>query len=512
MESKAVLVTGATGYVGGRLVPRLLAGGFRVKAMGRSIEKMACRAWASHPAVELVQGDVLDPGSLNRALQGCWAAFYLVHAMIAKDKRFADADRASARNMARAARQAGLQRIIYLGGLGDAQHARLSPHLRSRHEVGEILKTGAVPVTIFQAAMILGSGSASFEILRYLVERLPVMITPRWVQTPSQPIAIANVLGYLVGCLGQPQTTGQTYDIGGPDILSYRDLIAIFAKEAGLARRLVLPVPVLTPRLSARWIHLVTPVPAAIAMPLTEGLSIPTVCRENRIHALIDQPLIDCRSAIRMALEGVLQQEVETCWSDAGALSPPEWADRHDAGWAGGTIFECGYRARMRAEAKALWQPISRIGGATGYYFGNSLWRLRGLLDRLAGGVGLSRGRRHPLELKVGDALDFWRVLTIEPPHRLTLLAEMKLPGQALLDIQVISLPHGRVELRLLSRFLPRGLGGILYWTILYPLHQWVFSGMLSAMARSIASPLEAKPERFTAKLPPICRLPAKPT
>ena len=508
MRSKPVLVTGATGYIGGRLIPRLLKTGYRVRAMGRSLEKLACRPWAHDPNIELVQADVLDPESLTLAAKGCGAAFYLVHSMIARKKKFVDADRDSARNMAMAAERAALTRIVYLSGLGDTGHASISRHLKSRHEVGEILQAGSVPTTILRAAMILGSGSASFEILRYLVERLPIMVTPRWVHTPSQPIAVGNVLGYLIGCLDHEETTGQTYDIGGPDVLTYKDLIDIFAEESRLSRRRIIPVPVLTPYLSALWIHLVTPVPAAIAIPLTEGLSVPTTCSEMRIRSIIPQNLLNCREAIRLAIDRVQQEHVETCWADAGSIHPPEWAYCGDADYAGGTVLACGYRARLDATAEEVWQPVVRIGGKTGYYFNNKIWRLRGLLDRLVGGVGLGRGRRHPSQLRVGDALDFWRVLKVDAPRRLLLLAEMKTPGEALFDIQIQPLADNVTELQLLSRFLPKGLGGILYWYILYPIHQKVFRDMLKSIAKTIDRSILSEPERFIPKLRAVCELP----
>ena len=325
MTTKPVLVTGSTGYVGGRLVPKLLDSGYRVRALGRSIAKLQARPWARHPLVELARGDVLDYESLLEAAQGCRAAFYLVHSMVADPKGFTETDRTAAQNMARAAAEAGLEHIIYLGGLGSTEDPHLSQHLRSRHEVAEILQSGPVPATFLRAAMILGSGSASFEILRYLVDRLPVMITPRWVHNPVQPIAIRNVLNYLQGCLEHEETRGQTFDIGGPEVLTYRQLFDIYAEEAHLRRRLIIPVPVLTPTLSSYWIHLVTPVPASIARPLAEGLSNPVVCKDNRIRAIIPQELLDCRQTIRLALERVKQQQIDTCWMDAGAVVPPEW-------------------------------------------------------------------------------------------------------------------------------------------------------------------------------------------
>jgi hypothetical protein len=339
--------------------------------------------------------------------------------------------------------------------------------------------------------MIIGSGSASFEILRYLAERLPVMVTPKWVHTPTQPIAIANVLDYLTGCLGAPRTYGQSFDIGGPDILTYHDLLDLYAEAAKLPPRKLLPVPVLTPRLSALWIHLVTPVPASIAQPLTEGLGVPTTCRDSRIQEILPVRLIACGEAIARALDQILARQVDTCWSDAGAIYPPEWAACGDAAYAGGTILSCAYRARIAAKPESVWRLVERMGGQSGYYFGNLLWRLRGAVDRLAGGVGLRRGRRHPHRLQTGDALDFWRVLAVEPRHRLTLMAEMKLPGEALLDIQVHPVHRDRTELRMVSRFLPRGLGGMLYWYTLLPFHVIIFKGMLRTMA-GLAGPLPA--------------------
>lgn len=506
-QAAPILVTGATGYVGGRLIPLLLEAGYRVRAAGRSLEKLAGRTWACHPRAEIVAADVMDPISLAGAADGCRAAYYLVHSMLSGKSRFADADRQAALNMAAAAAAAGMERIIYLGGLSENPEPA-SKHLRSRLEVGRILQAGPVPATHLRTPVILGSGSASFEILRYLVDRLPVMITPRWLRSRNQPIAIRNVLGYLVGCLEHPETVGQTFDIGGPEILTYQDLLHLYAREAGLRRRLIFPVPVLTPKLSAYWIHFITPVPAAIARPLAEGLTSAAVCTETRIRELIPQELLTCREAIRLTLERMAQERVDTCWMDAGAIVAPEWARCGDADWAGGTILQCGYDVELRASAARVWGPVQRIGGCTGWYHADFLWRLRGLLDRLAGGVGLRRGRRHPERIAAGDALDFWRVLEVDAGRRLLLLAEMKTPGEALLDIQINPTRAGRTELRLLSRFLPRGLAGILYWYALYPFHEWVFYGMLAAIARSIGRPITRGPERFTPRITVACQFP----
>jgi uncharacterized protein YbjT (DUF2867 family) len=428
--------------------------------------------------------------------------------MIAQKEKFVEADRRAAQNMVAASKITGLERIIYLGGLAEAKEGNLSRHLKSRIEVADILQSGPVPTTDLRTPMILGSGSASFEILRYLVERLPVMTTPKWVFSLNQPIAIRDVIAYLIGCLEKEETIGQTFDIGGPDILTYRELLDIYAEEANLPKRWIIPVPVLTPTLSALWIHLISPVPTSIALPLTEGLTSDAVCTENRIQSIIPLKLLSCREAIRLALDKINQQQVDTCWMDAGDLLEPEWAHCGDADWAGGAIMSCGYRVGLRATVTEGWQAVSRIGGKTGWYFGDYLWKLRGLMDRLVGGVGLRRGRRHPTDIGVGDALDFWRVLEIEAPHRLLLVAEMKTPGEALLEFQITPSGENQIELQMLSRFLPKGLSGLVYWYVFYPFHQWIFFGMLKAMAKSINRPLVSGPQRFTPKLHTSCVLP----
>jgi uncharacterized protein YbjT (DUF2867 family) len=506
-SSRPVLVTGATGYVGGRLIPALLQAGYPVRAMGRSVEKLAGRPWAGHPGVALVRGDALDAASLEAAAAGCDVVYYLVHSMIAQKGRFAEADRTAARNMAAAAEAAGVRRIIYLGGLAEAKHGGLSEHLASRIEVARILQSGRVPATDLRAPMILGSGSASFEILRYLVEHLPVMTTPRWVRSLNQPIAISNVIGYLVGCLEHPETAGQVYDIGGPDVLTYHRLLEIYAEAAGLRKRVIIPVPVLTPTLSAYWIRFVSPVPAAIALPLTAGLTSDAVCRDHRIRAIIPQRLLTCREAIGRALERVEQERLESCWSEDGALLPFEWPYCGDADYAGGTRFVCAYRAVATGTAEELWRPVGRVGGKYGYYYADTLWRLRGLIDRLCGGRGLGPGRPAGSVLRPGDTFDFWRVLRTDPPRRLSLLAEMKAPGDAILDIALAPLGANRCEIRLTSRFLPRGLGGILYWYAALPWHRLVFKGLMREIARRAGRELVGRPRRFTPEARDVCVL-----
>ncbi len=507
MDTKPILVTGGTGYVGGRLIPRLLEAGFKVRAMARSPERLICRPWGRHPAIEVVAGDALDREAFVQAARGCGVAYYLIHSMNAAKGKFAWADRTAAENMVAAATQHNLERIIYLGGLGEPDHEALSKHLKSRHEVEKILMAGAVPVTNLRAAMILGSGSASFEMLRYLVDRLPMMITPRWVRTPCQPISIRNVLDYLEGVLQVPETAGETLDIGGPDILNYRDLIQIYAEEAGLRKRLIIPVPVLTPWLSAKWVNLVTPVPASIAQPLAEGLSIPVVCKENRIRDMVPIELNDSRATIRTALERIRQEEVDTCWFDAGGALPPEWTTCGDADYAGGTILRSGHRIVLEAGAEQVWAAVQKIGGRTGWYFAQPLWQLRGILDWFVGGPGLRRGRRDAVELRVGDGLDFWRVVALESPHRLLLLAEMKAPGDALLEIRIKPEGERRVSLEMVARFLPRGLAGMAYWYSLVPAHKWLFEGMLRNVARFTGKRVLEGPLTIEAEDPVVCKL-----
>jgi uncharacterized protein YndB with AHSA1/START domain len=326
--------------------------------------------------------------------------------------------------------------------------------------------------------MIIGSGSASFEILRYLVERLPVMVTPKWVATECQPIAIRNVLQYLVACLEVPETIGATLDIGGSDVLSYRELMRIMAEERGLRRRLVIPVPVLTPRLSSLWIHLVTPLSREIAIPLAEGLRNRVVCRDDAAVRLMPQTLLGVRGAIRAALDHVESQDVETTWSMAGPIPG-------DPDWAGGTTFVDRREITIEAAPREVFRAVCRIGGGHGWYAADFLWRLRGLLDRLVGGPGLRRGRRDPEDVAFGEALDFWRVTGFERDRRLSLRAEMKLPGEALLEFEVQPAGQGGTRLTQTARFLPKGLLGLAYWYAVLPVHAFVFRGMLKGIRRA---------------------------
>lgn len=491
-----ILVAGATGYIGARLIPRLLQAGYRVRALARTPGKIGSRLWSDHPNVEIVKVDVLDRDSLIDVCRGCSTVYYLVHSMNHTSGDFAKTDREAAFNMVAAADAGGLKRIIYLSGLGE-WHDTLSKHLSSRAEVADILRSGNVPVTVLRAAMIIGSGSASFEILRYLVERLPVIFTPRWVDVPCQPIGVRNVLHYLIGCLECEETVGETFDIGQDQVVTYRQLMEIFAEEAGLPKRLIISVPILTARLSSAWIHLLTPVPAVLARPLAEGLRNKVVCSDTRIRTLIPQELFDCRLAIRLALERVRQHQIESSWIDAGEIPPSEWSTPSDPSWAGGTFYSDSRQILLAASPEEIWRAVASIGGESGWYYGDWLWKLRGYLDHLAGGVGLHRGRRCPLELSPGEALDFWRVAEVTKPHRLLLVAEMKLPGEATLEFCIEEISPGVTLLKQVAHFLPYGLLGLLYWYAVTPFHNFIFNGMLRGIGTAISRPVIRGPERI---------------
>ena len=474
-----VFVTGGTGYIGGRLIPRLISAGHEVRVSARSPQKLLDRSWAVDPLVDIVAGDLAadDVDQWADAMRGCQVAYYLVHSMISAGSDYAEADRQMAQRFAAAAERAGVERIIYLGGLGELGDD-LSSHLHSRREVGDVLASGSVPVTQLRSAMIIGSGSASFEILRYLVERLPVMVTPRWVSTECQPIGIEDVLGYLIDVLETPETIGKAIDIGGADRQTYADLMKIMTEELHLPRRWVVPVPVLTPRLSSLWIHLVTPIHHRIARPLAEGLKNRVVCRDNFAAEHMPRRLRTAREAIQAALLRVESHEIETMWSMAGAIPG-------DPDWAGGTSFVDRRTKTIAASPQSVFRAVCRVGGGHGWYAADGLWKLRGWLDRLFGGPGLRRGRRDPEKVSYGEALDFWRVTGLERDERLSLRAEMRLPGEALLEFQLSPLPQGGTELTQVARFRPKGLLGLAYWGAVLPLHSFVFSGMLGGIQRA---------------------------
>ena len=478
VKSRTVLVTGATGYIGGRLVPRLLREGVRVRVLVRSRTRALSRPWADR--VEIVVGDALDHHTLLEAMDGVDTAYYLIHSM-SSGSGFHETDIRTARSFGRAALQAGVNNIIYLGGLGKAD-SNLSRHLKSRHETGNALREAGVPVTEFRAAVIVGSGSISFEIIRHLVERLPVMVCPRWIYSRIQPIAVEDLLDYLVAALDTPESQGRTIEIGGEDVTTYRGLMLGYASARGL-RRMLLPVPVLTPRLSSYWIHWMTPIPAPISRALVEGLRNEVVVTNDLARRLFPniEPQ-DFVSAIGRVTQDLDEGRIDTAWSDAtGAPTTPErpvcLESRH------GMIVERRSRT-VAAPAIDVYRVFTGIGGDRGWYFANWTWKLRGAMDRLLGGAGLRRGRRHPDELRIGDGLDFWRVEDLVPERLLRLRAEIKLPGRAWLQYEVRENPDGSSQLEQTAAFIPRGLFGLAYWYALYPFHSWIFSGLIRAVAR----------------------------
>ncbi len=482
MNQRLVLLTGATGYVGGRLLKKLEALGVTTRCLARHPEHLRGRI---EPGVEVVAGDVMDSQSLVAALAGIHTAYYLIHSMGSAGS-FEDQDRTGAQNFGQAARAAGVQRIVYLGGLGDEQES-LSPHLRSRHEVGDILRASGVPVIEFRASIILGSGSLSFELIRSLVERLPVMITPRWVRVPAQPIAINDVLSYLIAALDLPHSVSSTYEIGGADQVGYADLMREYARQRGLKRWLI-PVPVLTPRLSSLWLGLVTPVFARIGRKLIESIRHSTVVRDPA--ALAEFPIrpVGVRQAIADALRNEDQELAQTRWSDALSSSGPVRS------WFGvqfGPRLVDSRNVTVAASGAEAFAPVRRIGGKRGWYCANWLWRVRGTLDLLVGGVGLRRGRRDPENLRVGDTVDCWRVEAVEPNRLLRLAAEMKVPGRAWLEFEVNE-SKAESTIRQTAIFDPVGLLGRAYWYLVYPLHQYVFAGMLRGIAHDVGKPVKS--------------------
>lgn len=468
------MVAGATGYVGGRLVARLEREGTTVRCLARRPEALAGRVAGS---TEVVQGDCLRPETLAPALRGVDTAYYLVHSM-GSGSRFATLDETAARHFGEAARAAGVRRIVYLGGLG-AEGEGLSEHLRSRQRSGEVLRASGVPVVELRASIIVGSGSLSYEMVRALVERLPVMVCPRWVGVRTQPIAIDDVVDYLLAARDLPEGADGVYEIGGPDVVSYREIMLEYARQRGL-RRWLIPVPLLTPRLSSLWLGLVTPLYARVGRKLIESLRNSTVVTSDRARAAFPVRPRPLREAIARALSNEDAELAATRWSDAfsSAALPPPWG-----GARFGTRLVDSRSRVVEAPVSRAFAPVRRLGGSTGWYYGNALWKLRGALDLALGGVGLRRGRRDPERLRVGEPLDFWRIEGYEEDRLLRLAAEMHLPGRAWLQFEVKPLAASRSEIRQTAIFDPAGLAGLLYWYALYPIHSLIFAGMLRGIA-----------------------------
>lgn len=469
-----VLLTGATGYVGGQLLKRLEKAGYPVRCLARRPESVKGRAGAS---TEIVKGDVLDTASLDLALQGVKIAYYMVHSM-GSEGSFEEKDRQAARNFGLAAAKAGVQRIIYLGGLGD-ERERLSSHLKSRHEVGEVLRSAKVPVIEFRASIVIGSGSLSFEMIRALVERLPVMITPRWVAVPAQPIGILDLLEYLIQAAELNAAESAVYEIGGPRQVSYGELMHEYAKQRGL-KRWMIPVPVLTPHLSSLWLGLVTPLYASVGKKLIESIRYPTVIRDPKASEVFNVKPRWVTDCIAEALKIEDQEYSAMRWSDefSSPAKGHEWSGKR----SGNRIVD-SKKIAVCASAQEAFAPIRSIGGKNGWYYGQWLWNIRGAIDLILGGVGLSRGRSDPDAISPGDILDFWRVDLYEPDRRLRLAAEMKLPGRAWLDFELTD-EGAETGIRQTAIFDPVGVWGLVYWYALYPVHQLIFRGMLREIAR----------------------------
>jgi len=472
-QAKKILVTGPTGYIGGRLIPRLLEAGYDVRVLARDPSRLQGRPWLGK--VEVVQADALDPASLPAALEGVSTAYYLIHGRQG-GKITAERDMTAARNFARAADDANIERIIYLGELVDPT-AKLSLYLRSRHETGYILRQGRVPVTEFRAGMIVGSGSALFEMVRYLAELQPVFICPSWFFSKAQPIAIRDTLSYLVSTLEMPESVGKLIEIGGATQLTYADMLLGYSQERGF-KRLLIPTPVYAPRLSAYWVHMVTPVSYRTVLPLIEGLHIESVVHDDLAEKLFPhiEPL-DFQTAVRYALVKIENGEVETSWSDAlvtsaGDVKPYQF--KLEEG-----MFLEKRQTLTDLPAEAIFRAFSGIGGERGWMYMDWAWAIRGWMDKAVGGVGLRRGRRHPDDIRAGESLDFWRVESFTPGQCMRLRAEMKVPGKAWLEFQVTPQGNGKNLFVQTAYFAPRGLFGYLYWYAMWPAHRFIFDGML---------------------------------
>jgi len=468
-DNQLIMLTGATGYVGGRLLKILEQRGYRVRCMARRPDILTSRVSTS---TQVVEGNVLDINSLQVALKGVRVAYYLIHSM-SSEGSFEEIDRKAAHNFGEVAKAAGVERIIYLGGLGNDED-ELSPHLRSRQEVGNILRKSGIPLVEFRASIVIGSGSLSFQLIRSLVERLPIMITPKWVQVAAQPIAIEDLIEYLEAALYLPDSGSRVYEIGGADQVSYADIMRIYGSCRNIAVRMI-PVPLLSPYISSLWLGLITPLYARIGRKLIQSIVHPTVVREKSALKDFNIKPMGVNAAIRRAIDKEDKEFSETRWSDSISSSGkmPSWLSKS----FGSRLFD-SRTIKVNLPPEVLFKPIQRIGGETGWYSWNWLWRLRGFFDLLVGGVGMRRGRAHFDILRVGDTLDFWRVEEYEPNHLLRLTAEMKLPGRAWLEFEVLG-DDLSSTIRQTAIFDPVGLLGLVYWYALYPLHQLVFAGML---------------------------------
>ena len=486
-ENATCLVTGATGYIGGRLIRELLNAGYKVKVFARFPDRLRDLAWYSK--VEIISGDALNANDVLNAMKDVDVAYYLLHALN-KGNEFVDIETKMAQIFAESAKRNGVQRIIYLGGLIPSQ--KLSQHLESRKITGEILRNSGVPTIELRAGVVIGSGSASFEMLRYLTERLPVMVTPKWVKTKIQPIAVRDVLYYLVGSAGITENLNQAFDIGGPDILTYKEMMNRYAEVADLRKRIIIPVPLLTPRLSSLWVGFVTPVPGSIARPLVKSLINEVICHDSEIKKYLPDPidgLTNFEKAVDLALMRVREAQVSTRWSSASIPGIPSEPLPSDPEWSGGTLYKDIRIKEINSEPEKVWQIVEAIGGNNGYFSFDWAWEIRGILDRIVGGVGLRRGRRDPHHLNVGETLDFWRVEEKIPNNLLRLRAEMKMPGKAWLEFRVEKTGDQKSKLTQTAIFYPKGLAGHSYWWLIAPFHVFVFPGMIKNIKKVAEEP-----------------------
>ena len=482
-----VLVTGATGYIGGRLVRELLSHGYRVRVLVRDAHRLQDYPWRE--SVEIFEGDATKLGVLDSALKDIDLAYYLLHALMVSDD-FEKVEEQLARDFGTAAKKNKVKRIVYLGGITTGDE-KLSPHMSARAITGEILRASGVPTIELRAGVVIGSGSASFEMLRHLTERLPIMVTPKWLKNRIQPIAIRDVLRYLVGSATIDEKINRDFDIGGPEVFTYMEMMQIYASVAGLRKRIIIPLPVLTPKLASGWIGLVTPVPVTLAKRLVASLKHEVVARNDEIRKYVpDAPggLTDFRKAVSLALTRVRDLEVETRWSSAQTPGTHSEPLPTDPSWAGGSLYTDERRYASSDSIEQVWERVEAIGGDNGYSTATWAWELRGLMDRFVGGVGLRRGRRDPLKLREGESLDFWRVETIDRPRLLRLRAEMKLPGLAWLEFRVEQRADGKTLLTQRALYHPRGLFGHLYWWAVFPMHGIVFPSMAKKLAGPSAS------------------------
>lgn len=479
--AKTILLTGATGYIGGRLAPVLIEGGYKVRCLVRNRERLDGFYWSGQ--AEGMEGDASDYDSLVAAMKGVDVAYFLIHSMSRPESHdFAEKDRELARNFARAAEECGVSQIVYLGGLGSDEDDELSKHLSSRQEVGQLLASTSVPVTELRAAIIIGAGSSSFELLRQLVDMLPVMVAPKWLTTKCQPIAVRDMLWYLCEVIDDAAAMGKVLEVGGEDVTTYKEMMLEYGRIAGLRKRRILTLPVLTPHLSSLWVGLITSLPPSLAKALILGLKNEVIVNDHTARQLFDHKQMTVSEAIIEATESIRTGNLGTTWADAELEDmEPQAPLPTDPEWAGPELCTDARDCTVSASVDDVWKTVTGIGGKRGWFTANQLWALRGAIDKIWGGVGSKRGRRHPDELRTGDIIDFWRVERMKENELLRLRAEMRLPGPAWLEWELH--PSGdRTAIKQTATFYPSSIFGKLYWSLLTPFHNVIFKRMLASI------------------------------